>query len=69
MPTDPIIENLHKYRHELAEKLEYNLDRLFEYYKEREYHNPRLSGPALTPPNRPLQRTANTARSRRVRSR
>jgi len=69
MRTDPIIENLHKYRHELAEKFEYSLDRLFEYYKEREDHNPHLSGPALTPPNKPLQRTANTARSRRVRSR
>jgi len=69
MPTDPIIDNLHEYRQELAEKFEYSLDRLFEYYKERESRNPDLSGPALTPPNKPLQRTANTARPRRVRSR
>lgn len=69
MPTDPIIENLHKYRHELAEKFDYSLDRLFEYYKERENHNPHLSDPASSPPEKPLQRTASTARSRRVRGR
>ena len=51
---DEIVEELHRHRAELAERFEYNLERLYEYYSSVPV-DPRIARADIQPvtPNRP----------------
>ena len=62
--TNPILEEIYKYRAEHAAKFDYDLDRIFADVRERE----RLSGLALVNRSKPLRRKPAAKQKKTVRA-